>query len=68
MKKNFSKYPGFFKMCAGCSKKEKRDGLKQEDYFCLVRHEVVSASSDLAMTCDDFDGLYVEHLPKDQLI
>ena len=65
MKRDFSKYPGFFRMCAGCSKKEKLDGLKQEEYLCLVRREVVSASSDLAMKCDDFDGLNVENLPQD---
>lgn len=64
MRKDFSKYPGFFRMCAGCSKKERRDGLKQEEYFCLIRREVVSASSDHAMKCDNFDGLNVENLPQ----
>ena len=28
MKKDDSKYPGLFKMCAGCSKKEKRTDLE----------------------------------------
>ncbi|MBR5831713.1 MAG: hypothetical protein IKY79_03770 [Bacteroidales bacterium] len=61
--KDFSKYTGLFKMCVGCSKKEKRDNLKEYEYFCTNRGTVISATTD-AMECDEYDGYYLNNLTK----
>ncbi len=61
MKKGISKYPGLFKLCSFCSKKEKRGGLKKEDFFCPVTDRVVTERSD-ATTCEEFDGANIANL------
>lgn len=63
MKKNFNKFPGLFKICSFCSKKEKREGLKKEEYYCPATGRIVDERSD-AMTCEEFDGVNMENLPQ----
>ena len=63
MKKDFSKYPGLFKICSFCSKKEKRGGLKKEEYYCPATDRIVTERSD-AMTCEEFDGANIANLPQ----
>jgi hypothetical protein len=64
MKKDFSKYPGLLKMCGYCSKKEKREGLEKEHYYCLATGKIVTERRD-AMTCEEFDGAYLS-LPQEK--
>ena len=55
MNNDFSKYPGFFKMCAGCSIKEKRADLENKQFYCRVKGSIVYEDTD-ANTCNSFDG------------
>ena len=45
---------GFFKMCAGCSIKEKRAGLNEGQFYCNIKGDVVYETTD-ASACDSFD-------------
>ena len=58
-------YDGFFPMCIGCSRKEKREGLRVGDYYCNVAKAflpsgVVSYDTD-ATDCVK-KGLYVNDI------
>lgn len=55
MKKDESKYHGLFKMCAGCSKKEKHANLENEQFYCKEKGDIVYGTTD-ATTCKSFDG------------
>lgn len=45
---------GFFKMCAGCSIKEKCADLEDGQFYCKVKGSIVHETTD-ASTCDSFD-------------
>ena len=54
MKKDDSKYPGLFKMCAGCSKKEKRTDLENGQFYCKEKGGIVYGRTD-ATNCNSFN-------------
>ena len=44
----------FFKMCAGCSIKEKLADLENGQFYCKIKGDIVYEDTD-AITCDSFD-------------
>lgn len=58
---------GFFKMCAGCSIKEKRADLDEGQFYCNIKGGIVYETTD-ASSCGSFDWKKVVDFTKDEIV